>query len=78
MTGSSGSTRLYAAARKAGADLDPSTSHDTRGNVSRCAGPIEVNPDKVAAAHREEGQQVSPAEVAAIDHIAGALGTKEQ
>ena len=52
--------------------------HDTRGNVSRCAGPIEVNPDKVAAAHREEGQQVSPAEVAAIDHIAGALGTKEQ
>ena len=33
--------------------------------------------DKVAAAHREEGQQVSPAEVAAIDHIARALGTKE-
>lgn len=33
--------------------------------------------DKVAAAHREEGQQVSPAEVAAIDQIAGALGTKE-
>jgi hypothetical protein len=33
--------------------------------------------DKVAAAHREEGQQVSPAEVAAIDQIAGALGTKD-
>ena len=33
--------------------------------------------DKVAAAHREEGQQVSPAEVAAIDQIAGALSTKE-
>jgi len=33
--------------------------------------------DKVAAAHREEGQQVSPAEVAAIDQIAGALGTTE-
>jgi hypothetical protein len=50
----------------------------TRSNVSRCAGPIEVNPDEVAAAHREEGQQVSLAEVAAIDHIARALGTKEQ
>jgi hypothetical protein len=33
--------------------------------------------DKVAAAHREEGQEVSPAEAAAIDQIAGALGTKE-
>ena len=33
--------------------------------------------DKVAAAHREEGQEVSPAEAAAIDHITGALGTKE-
>ena len=33
--------------------------------------------NKVAAAHREEGQQVSPAEVAAIDQIAGALGTTE-
>ena len=33
--------------------------------------------DKVAAAHREEGQQVSPAEVAAIDQIAGALSTEE-
>jgi hypothetical protein len=33
--------------------------------------------DKVAVAHREEGQQVSPAEVAAIDQIAGALGTTE-
>ena len=33
--------------------------------------------DKVAAAHREEGQQVSPAEVAAIDQIAGALSTKK-
>jgi hypothetical protein len=33
--------------------------------------------DKVAAAHREEGQQVSPAELAAIDQIAGALNTKE-
>jgi len=27
--------------------------------------------------HREEGQEVSPAEAAAIDQIAGALGTKE-
>jgi hypothetical protein len=33
--------------------------------------------DKVAAAHREEGQQVSPAEVAAIDQIARALSTKD-
>jgi hypothetical protein len=33
--------------------------------------------DKVAAAHREEGQQVSPAEVAAIDQISGALSTTE-
>jgi len=33
--------------------------------------------EKVAAAHREEGQQVSPAEAAAIDQIAAALGTKE-
>jgi hypothetical protein len=33
--------------------------------------------DKVASAHREEGQQVSPAEAAAIDQIAAALGTKE-
>jgi hypothetical protein len=33
--------------------------------------------DKVAAAHREEGQDVSPAEAAAIDQIAGALGTKQ-
>jgi hypothetical protein len=33
--------------------------------------------NKVAAAHREEGQEVSPAEAAAIDQIAGALGTKE-
>jgi hypothetical protein len=33
--------------------------------------------DKVAAAHREEGQQVSPAEVAAIDQISGALTTTE-
>ena len=32
--------------------------------------------DKVAAAHREEGQQVSPAEVAAIDQIAEALSTE--
>ena len=33
--------------------------------------------NKVAAAHREEGQEVSPAEATAIDQIAGALGTKE-
>jgi hypothetical protein len=33
--------------------------------------------DKVAAAHREEGQEVSPAEVAAIDQITGALGTNK-
>jgi hypothetical protein len=33
--------------------------------------------NKVAAAHREEGQEVSPAEAVAIDQIAGALGTKE-
>ena len=33
--------------------------------------------NKVAAAHREEGQEVSPAEAAAIDQIAGALGTNE-
>ena len=33
--------------------------------------------DKVAAAHREEGQEVSSAEAAAIDQIAGALGTQE-
>jgi hypothetical protein len=33
--------------------------------------------NKVAAAHREEGQQVSSGEAAAIDQIAGALGTKE-
>jgi hypothetical protein len=33
--------------------------------------------NKVAAAHREEGQTVSPAEAVAIDQIAGALGTKE-
>jgi hypothetical protein len=32
--------------------------------------------DKVAAAHREEGQDVSPAEAVAIDRIAGALGTQ--
>jgi hypothetical protein len=32
---------------------------------------------KVAAAHREEGQDVSPAEAVAIDQIAGALGSKE-
>jgi hypothetical protein len=32
--------------------------------------------DKVAAAHREEGQEVSPAEAAAIDDISGALGTQ--
>ena len=78
MTGSSGSTRLYAAARRQEQTSIRALLHDTPGNVSRYAGPIEVNPDKVAAAHREEGQQVSPAEVAAIDHIAGALGTKEQ
>src|SRR3954447_25223476 len=33
--------------------------------------------DKVAAAHREESQEVSPAEVAAIDQITGALGTNK-
>ena len=33
--------------------------------------------NKVAAAHREEGQEVSPAEAAAVDEITGALGTKE-
>jgi hypothetical protein len=33
--------------------------------------------NKVAAAHREEGQDVSPAEAEAIDQIADALGTKE-
>jgi hypothetical protein len=33
--------------------------------------------EKVAAAHREEGQQVSPAEAAAIDQITAALGTKQ-
>ena len=33
--------------------------------------------DKVAAAHREEGRQVSPGEAAAIDQIAGALSPKE-
>ena len=33
--------------------------------------------NKVAAAHREEGQDVSPAEATAIDQIAGALGSKE-
>lgn len=32
---------------------------------------------KVAAAHREEGQQVSPTEAAAIDQITEALGAKE-
>ncbi len=32
---------------------------------------------KVAEAHREEGQQVSPDEAAAIDQITEALGTKE-
>jgi hypothetical protein len=32
--------------------------------------------NKVAAAHREEGQDVSPAEAEAIDQIADALGTK--
>ena len=32
--------------------------------------------NKVAAAHREEGQEVSPAEAEAIDQIAGALSTK--
>ena len=31
--------------------------------------------NKVAAAHREEGQDVSPAEVAAIQEITAALGT---
>ena len=31
--------------------------------------------DKVAAAHREEGQQVSPAETEAIQQITAALGT---
>ena len=33
--------------------------------------------NKVAAAHREEGQEVSSAEAAAIDQIAGALSTNE-
>jgi peptidyl-tRNA hydrolase len=33
--------------------------------------------NKVAAAHREEGQEVSPAEAEAIDQIAGALSTNE-
>ena len=33
--------------------------------------------NKVAAAHREEGQEVSYAEAAAIDQIAGALSTNE-
>ena len=33
--------------------------------------------NKVAAAHREEGQEVSSAEAAAIDQIAGALSTQE-
>jgi hypothetical protein len=32
--------------------------------------------NKAAAAHREEGQNVSPAEAEAIDQIADALGTK--
>jgi hypothetical protein len=31
--------------------------------------------NKVAAAHREEGQDVSPAEAAAIQEITAALGT---
>ena len=31
--------------------------------------------DKVAAAHREHGQAVSPAEAEAIEQITGALGT---
>jgi hypothetical protein len=38
---------------------------------------ILILANKVAAAHREEGQEVSPAEAVAIDQIAGALGTKE-
>jgi hypothetical protein len=33
--------------------------------------------NKVAAAHREEGQEVSPAEAAAIDQISAALSPKE-
>ena len=33
--------------------------------------------NKVAAAHREHGQDVSPAEAAAIDQIAAALGDQE-
>jgi hypothetical protein len=34
--------------------------------------------EKVANAHREHGQNVSPAEQAALDEIAGALGTTAQ
>ena len=33
--------------------------------------------NKVAAAHREHGESVSPAEAAAIDQIAAALGNKD-
>ena len=33
--------------------------------------------NRVAAAHREDGQSVSPAEAVAIEQIAGALGTKD-
>ena len=33
--------------------------------------------NKVAAAHREEGQEVSPAEATAIDQITAALSAKE-
>lgn len=33
--------------------------------------------NKVAAAHREHGESVSPAEAAAIDQIAAALGSKD-
>ena len=32
--------------------------------------------DKVASAHREDGERVSPAEQAAIEEIAASLGTR--
>ena len=57
---------------------------DAIGMLERKATPVELEDyrrfvlnlaDKVAAAHREGGQSISPAEGAAIEEIAAALGT---
>jgi hypothetical protein len=63
-----GLARVRDAVALLGAKASPEEAEDYRHFVLSLA-------DEVAAAHREEGQAVSPAEAEAIQQIAAALGT---